>query len=129
MPTPSATMLMPARISSSERPLPSSKPTWRLRLSAPLQVRTRSPRPARPLSVSGLAPKLDGQARHLRQAARDQRRQRIRAKAQPLASACGNGHDIFHRAGELHAEHVVVGVQAKSRSGKFFLKISGRRSE
>src|SRR5258708_7782473 len=55
--TPSATMpCIPAMISGSPRPLPSAAPTLRFRESPPVQVRTRSPMPAKPASVCGLAP-------------------------------------------------------------------------
>ena len=47
---------MLARISSSDRPRASSEPTWRLRLSVPVHVSTRSPRPLRPDSVSRWPP-------------------------------------------------------------------------
>src|SRR5688572_1683700 len=50
--TPSATIFIPDSTSSSDRPRASSIPTCRLRLSAPVQVRTRSPRPVSPASVS-----------------------------------------------------------------------------
>ena len=48
---------MPPSTSSSERPLPSSMPSCRLRLSPPVQVSTRSPRPLRPASVSRRPPR------------------------------------------------------------------------
>jgi hypothetical protein len=54
--TPSATSFIPESTSASARPRPSSCPTWRLRERLPVQVRTRSPRPARPISVSRRAP-------------------------------------------------------------------------
>src|SRR6187402_153385 len=55
--TPSATFpFRLSMISGSFRPLPSSTPTVRLRESVPVQVRTRSPIPARPASVFCSAP-------------------------------------------------------------------------
>ncbi len=54
--TPSATMFMEAMISSMVRPLPSSSPTWRLRLWVEMQVATRSPMPARPEKVMASPP-------------------------------------------------------------------------
>src|SRR3972149_6262521 len=54
--TPSATLCMPARMSASFLPLPSSRPTVRLRDRSPVQVSTRSPSPARPAKASGAAP-------------------------------------------------------------------------
>src|SRR3989442_10884645 len=55
--TPSAIMRMPARMSCSFRPRPTSNPTERLRLKAPVQVRTRSPAPAKPAKVAGRPPR------------------------------------------------------------------------
>ena len=57
VPTPSATMRIALRMSASFRPLPNSTPTERLRLSAPVQVSTRSPIPARPARVSRCPPR------------------------------------------------------------------------
>src|SRR5688500_9158217 len=54
--TPSAMVSVPVRISCSERPFPTSTPTARLRLRAPVQVSTRSPIPASPAKVSCRAP-------------------------------------------------------------------------
>src|ERR1700692_1873446 len=55
--TPSATApCMPAIISGSLRPLPSSTPTLRLRERSPVQVRTKSPSPASPAIVSRRPP-------------------------------------------------------------------------
>src|SRR5438876_7707230 len=51
VPTPSATVRVPARISASFFPCPSWIPTDRFRLSPPVQVRTRSPIPERPAKV------------------------------------------------------------------------------
>src|SRR6266581_9759084 len=68
-----------------------------------------------------------GQTRHFRQAARNQRRESIRTKTQPLARAGGNGHHVFHRAGKLHAQDVVVGIETEVWASKFFLYIGGER--
>ena len=125
VPTPSATMCMPASISSSERPLPSSMPTCRLRLSAPVQVSTRSPRPASPLNVSGRAPSATARRVISARPRVISAAKRVGTEAQPLAGARRDGDHIFHRAGEFDAEHVVVGVQAKIRRGEFLLKFSG----
>ena len=54
--TPSATLVIEARISSSVRPLESCTPNWWLRLSGLAHVAMRSPMPASPDRVSGLAP-------------------------------------------------------------------------
>ena len=47
---------MPDTTSASRRPRASSIPTWRFRLSVPVQVTTRSPRPLKPASVSRRPP-------------------------------------------------------------------------
>src|SRR5438034_596710 len=54
--TPSATDCFPARAASSVRPCPIATPRLRLRDSAPVAVRIRSPIPASPAKVSGSAP-------------------------------------------------------------------------
>src|SRR5919106_573414 len=54
--TPSATLFFPARASSGDLPRPSSSPSVRLRDSAPVAVRIRSPIPASPANVRGSAP-------------------------------------------------------------------------
>ena len=54
--TPSATIFISPRTVSRGRPLPSSRPTLRLRLSPPVQVNTRSPRPLKPARVSRRPP-------------------------------------------------------------------------
>src|SRR5687768_5354920 len=54
--TPSATVCFPASASSSVFPCPTSRPTARFRLSAPVHVSTRSPMPARPANVDARAP-------------------------------------------------------------------------
>src|SRR5437879_8550545 len=56
VPTPSATVRVPARISASFFPCPSWTPTDRFRLSPPVQVRTRSPIPESPAEVRAAAP-------------------------------------------------------------------------
>src|SRR5574341_48644 len=54
--TPSTTAAFPARACSSVCPCPSATPSVRLRDSAPVAVRIRSPMPASPANVSGCAP-------------------------------------------------------------------------
>ena len=117
--TPSATIFMPARISGSERPRASSMPTWRLRLRLPVQVSTRSPRPLRPASVSRRPPPAQRQTRDLGEPARDQRRQRVVAEAEPLDHAGRNRDDVLHRRADLDADDIVAAVQAEGRSAEF----------
>src|SRR5581483_11895764 len=50
--TPSATVSLPTMASASVAPWPTATPSARFRLKAPVQVRTRSPMPARPANVA-----------------------------------------------------------------------------
>ena len=52
------------------------------------------------------APRAGGarQARHLGQAARDQRRQRVVSEPQALHDTGGNRDDVLHRPANLHAD-------------------------
>ena len=112
--TPSATCDIPASTSRSVCPRPSSMPTVRLRDRSPVQVSTRSPMPASPASVSGLAA--------LRTASREiSARPRVMSaarvlwpEAEPVGDAGGDGHDVLERAAELDAGHVVRGVDAEA---------------
>src|SRR5882757_5970754 len=56
--TPSTTAAFPASASSTVCPCPSATPSVRLRDSAPVAVRIRSPMPARPANVIGCAPSV-----------------------------------------------------------------------
>src|SRR6202007_1371222 len=47
--------------------------------------------------------------------------------SQPLAGSRSDGHYVFHCTSEFYAQHVVVGVQAEGRAGKFFLQKGGER--
>ena len=117
-------MVMPVRISSSERPFPNSEANVAIAAKRACARKDQIAQACQ--STQSLSPgtKRDGQTGHLRQSASDEGRERVRAKAQPLASARGNRHDVFHGAGQFDAEYVVIGVQAKCRSGKFFLQKS-----
>ena len=129
--TPSATMRCPRRTSSSERPRPSSMPTWRLRLRCPVQVSTRSPSPLRPASVSGPAAHRGGQARDLDEAAGDERGHRVVAEAEALDDARGDRDDVLQRAADLDAGDVVGRVEPQRRPAELLLDeargVGGRR--
>ena len=125
--TPSATIFVLARISASVRPRASSMPTWRLRLSWPVHVKTRSPMPASPASVSRSAAGGDGQARDLGQAAGDQRGLRVVPEAEALDDAGGDGDDVLQRAAELHADDVGAGVQAQRARPELLLHVARPR--
>ena len=75
--TPSATWPSSARISSSAIPCGQLQTDRRLRDRSPVQVSTRSPRPASPMNVSRLRRPGDAEAAHLREAARHQRGARV----------------------------------------------------
>jgi len=114
-------MEMPSRnrlTPSCTRQVSEGCPTKRLRLSeARGHVRTRSPSPARPLSVSGLAPAPLPSA-PFRESARDQRRESIRTKPQPLARSRGNGHHVLssRRPAPRRGHH--RWIETKVRSGQ-----------
>src|ERR1700688_2113126 len=64
-----------------------------------------------------------GQAGHFRQTTGDQRGDCIGTQPQTLASSRADSHHIFHRACQLDADPIVVGVQAEGRAGEFPLNI------
>ncbi len=119
--TPSATIFMPARISGSERPRASSMPTWRLRLRLPVHVSTRSPSPLKPAGVSRWPPAAQRQPRDFREAARDERRQRVVAEAEPFDDAGRDGDDVLQRAADLDADDVRRPVEPEERTAEFRL--------
>ena len=118
---------MPARISGSGRPRASSTPTWRLRLRLPgagqheiaetAQARERLPPAAR----------RAGQPRHLGQAARDQRRQRVVSETETFDHAGGNRDDVLQRPADLDADDVGAAVEPEVRAAKLRLHELGRR--
>ena len=67
-----------------------------------------------------------GQPRHLRQAARDQRGQRVVAEAEPLDDAGGNRDDVLQRPADLDADDVVAAVQTEVRAAELLLHELGR---
>src|SRR5207247_2442902 len=54
--TPSATMRVRSSTAATVSPRVSAMPSWRLRERLPVHVRTRSPKPASPARVAGIAP-------------------------------------------------------------------------
>ena len=79
-------------------PSASARPTRRLRERSPVQVSTRSPSPASPISVSRRPPSARGQPARLGEPARDQRRARVVAEAQAVARARGDRQHVLDRA-------------------------------
>src|SRR5580704_1454986 len=61
------------------------------------------------------------QARHLRQAAGDERRNRVMAQSQPVANSGSDRDGILQRASQFHADHVVVGINPKLRIAELIL--------
>ena len=77
------------------------------------QVSSRSPRPDRPISVSGLAPNACAEAAQLGKAARDQGGVRAGAEPLPVDDAGGDGQHVLDRAAQLHADRVARPVDAQ----------------
>src|SRR2546425_3099709 len=71
-----------------------------------------------------LGAELDSKAGHFGEAARDQRRERIRAQPDSVTGAGGNGDHVLHRAGELNAKHIVVRIEAECLSGNLLLELT-----
>ena len=92
-----------------------ARPRRRLRDRSPVQVSTRSPRPARPISVSGSADR-SGQAQHLVQTTGDQAGTGVEAQLHAIGHAGGHGQHVLHRAAQLGTDHVVAGVGAERRA-------------
>ena len=95
--------LSPARQRHAERAVARERARW--------HVSTRSPRPARPASVAGLAAERDGQPRDLGEPARDQRRARVLAQPEAVGQAGGHRDHVLERAADLDADHVAVRVE------------------
>ena len=108
------------------RPRPSSMPTWRLRLRAPVQVSTRSPRPVRPASVSRRPPSALRQPGDLGEAARDQAGQRVVPEAEPFDDAGGDRDHVLQRRPNLDADDVVGRVEAEEAAAELRLHQLGR---
>ena len=105
-------------MSDSVRPLASSMPTLRFRLSSPVHVSTRSPRPASPASVAGSPAHGRGETGDLRQSAGDQRGGRIVAEPKSLADAGPDRDGVLERGADLDADRIVVGIQAAASDRK-----------
>ena len=62
-----------------------------------------------------------GQSGDFGQTSRDQRGERVMPEAQTFDHASGDGDDVFHRAADFDANHVVASVEAKVRATKLGL--------
>jgi len=49
------------------------------------------------------------------------------SRAESLAHASRNGNHVFHRAGQLNAQHIIIGVYAEVRRGELFRNSAPRR--
>src|ERR1700680_4925469 len=69
----------------------------------------------------GFGPSSAGhyQARHFGEATRDQRSYGIVSQTQAVADAGGDRHNIFQRAPQFHANHIVVGIDPEARIAEF----------
>ena len=78
------------------------------------QVRTRSPSPDRPASVSRARALGEAEAGHFGKAARDQRGARILAERRALDHAAGDREHVLDRAANLGAGDVVRKIGPES---------------
>jgi len=69
----------------------------------------------------------DRQARHLRQAARDERGTRVLAEAEPVGDAGGDRHDVLQGTAELDPGDVPVRVETELTRAQTALKEGGQR--
>ena len=124
---PSAIMGVDSTIRPNSMPDASLRPTWRLRLRSPVQVRTKSPSPAKPESVSGLASECHSQARYFSQPAGDQSGNRVVPEAEAVADSGAYRYDILERTADFHAYRIVAAVDAKGGTGKGRLDVTDER--
>ena len=105
----------PARRSRSVPPRATCSPKPRLRLCFDVQVAMRSPIPASPMYVSGLAPRAVPRRAHLRQSARHERGLGVVAVAEAVGHAGRDRDDVLGRAAQLDTDDVGVRVHAERR--------------
>ena len=104
--TPSATICMSSRIFCSDSPRPRRSPTVRFRLRSPVHVSTRSPIPARPERVMGLAPRRTA-SRAVSARPRVIRAARVlEPKPSPSATPAASAMMFFHRAANLDSDEI-----------------------
>ncbi len=90
----------------------------RLRERSPVQVRTRSPSPARPAMVSRVAPGGRSEPHHLGEAARDQCGAGARAEVEAVADPGRDRDYVFDRAAKFDPDHVGAAVDAQRSGGE-----------
>ena len=124
--TPSATVSLSVRASSSVAPLADLEPE---RAIAAERARARQHEIAEP-GESGerrwLRAERDAEPRHLGQPARDERRARVEAEPEAFDDSGRDGHHVLERAAKLDADDVVVRVDAKVRRAERALRDLGR---
>ena len=123
--TPSATMCISARMSSSRRPFPNCSPTRRLRLCGLMQVAIRSPIPARPANAAGWAPMATPSRVNSARPRDITAAWVLSPDAQSLTDAGGDGDDVLERAADLAPDDVVVQVDAEDAPGDHLLDRPG----
>ena len=118
--TPSAVWCCWASTCSTVSPRPSRSPKVRLRDSGELHVATRSPRPGEPGEGHRVGAERDAEPGGLGQPAGDERGLGVVAEAHALGHPGGQRDDVLHRAAELAADHVGVGVrpEVRGRAGR-----------
>ncbi len=94
--TPSATMCMSTRICDRRRPLPSSRPTCRLRLKSPVHVDHEIAEPAQAGERVAPCALRAGEARDLGQPTRDERSHGVVPESEPFHHAGGNRDHVLH---------------------------------
>ena len=94
-------------------PAASASPKRRLRDLSSVQVRTRSPMPARPMNVSLRPPSASPKRVISARPRAIERDARIRAEAEAVADAGADRVDVLRGAADLDADDVVRGVSAK----------------
>ena len=96
-------------------PSPSARPKEKLRDCRLEQVSRRSPRPERPVSVSGLRTQRLAEARQFGEGARGERGPRTVAQALAVGDAAGDGQHILDRAADRDAAQIIGRIDAESR--------------
>jgi hypothetical protein len=108
---------LPPMASASGRPAPDARPRAKLRDCGDDAVSTRSPKPDRPISVSGRAPNPLAKSAQFGKAARDDRGARALAEPGADDDAGGNRQHVLGRPADLDAGHIIGVVDAQTRTG------------
>ncbi len=112
---------MPAMMSASLRPRPSSTPTAAITRQAAGTSQDQIAQSSQTGHGTGFSAACDHQPRHLRQSAGDQRGYGVVPQIKTGKDARSDGNNIFQGAPEFHADNIVVGVDTESRIAEFLL--------